>query len=244
MIQREGEVIHVVAEYLISLSDLLRSVAYRGGAEPLLHVDWTAQPDLVISDAKSIKVPTRNFPVEVKPSKMVDRTFITQRDDHMPDTLQMVVNVQRAWAAPNQPSATLEAAGDAFAQTVGYRLYTVTQMLSGGLEVERIYSTNVAVYPVGCRKPMLPNAHTQRVRGEMQPFLAKTPAEFAPLFPDHETITSLGLGSVMNLPVVFNGVLLGTVNLLDSEGAYHEQHVEQAMLIARQLVPALLVASG
>lgn len=161
----------------------------------------------------------------------------------MPDVLQIAMNVQRAWAAPSQPGATLEAAGEAFAQAVGHRLYTVTQMLSGGLEVERIYSTNVAIYPVGGRKPMLPNAHTQRVRSEMRPFLAKTPAEFVPLFPDHETITSLGLGSVINLPVVFNGLLLGTVNLLDREGAYHEQHVEQAMLIAQQIVPALLASS-
>ncbi|WP_201837336.1 GAF domain-containing protein [Microvirga zambiensis] len=161
-------------------------------------------------------------------------------DKQMSDILQVALGVQRAWAAPNQPGATLEAAGEAFAKTVGHRLYTVTQMLSGGLEVERIYSTNITIYPVGGRKPMLPNAHTQRVRAEMKPFLAKTPAEFAPLFPDHETITSLGLGSVMNLPVVFGGLLLGTVNLLDSEGAYQEQHVEQAMLIAQQIAPALL----
>ncbi|WP_438268112.1 GAF domain-containing protein [Microvirga flocculans] len=113
-------------------------------------------------------------------------------------------------------------------------------MLSGGREVERIYSTNIAIYPVGGRKPVLPNAYTQRVRTEMRPFLAKTPAEFAPLFPDHETITGLGLGCVMNLPVVFNGDVLGTVNLLDREGAYHEQHVERAMLIAQQIVPVLL----
>lgn len=158
----------------------------------------------------------------------------------MSDTLQIALGVQRAWALPGQPGATLEAAGEAFAEAVGYRLYTVTQMLSGGREVERIYSTNIAIYPVGGRKPVLPNAYTQRVRTEMRPFLAKTPAEFAPLFPDHETITGLGLGCVMNLPVVFNGDVLGTVNLLDREGAYHEQHVERAMLIAQQIVPVLL----
>jgi len=158
----------------------------------------------------------------------------------MLDVHQAVVSVQRAWAAGNQPGATLEAAGDAFAKTVGYRLYTVTQMLSGGREVERIYSTNADVYSVGGRKPILPNAYTQRICGEMKPFLARTPAEFAPLFPDHETIVSLGLGSVMNLPVLFDGAVLGTVNLLDREGAYDERHVEQAMLIAQQVLPVLL----
>lgn len=158
----------------------------------------------------------------------------------MTGTVQIAFDVQRAWSAPNQPDATIHAAGEAFAKAVGYRLYTVTRMLSGGLEVERIYSTNMDVYPVGGRKPVLPNAYTQRVRGDMQPFLAKTPAEFVPLFPDHETITGLGLGCVMNLPIVFSGAMLGTVNLLDREGVYDERHVEKAMLIARQILPALL----
>ena len=158
----------------------------------------------------------------------------------MADPIALAFEVQKAWASPGQPKALLEAAGQAFAAAVGHRLYTVTRMLAGGREVERIHSTNPEVYPVGGRKPVLPNAFSQRVRTEMKPFLAKTPAEFAPLFPDHATITGLGLGCVMNLPVVFGGAVLGTVNLLDREGAYDERHVEPAMTIARQLLPALL----
>lgn len=158
----------------------------------------------------------------------------------MKDIIQLAMNVQNSWEAPGQPAAILEAAGEAFEQAVGHRLYTVTRMLAGGREVERIHSTNQDVYPVGGRKPVLPNAFSQRVRGEMKPFLAKTPAGFTPLFPDHETITGLGLGCVMNLPIIFGEAVLGTVNLLDREGAYEERHVEMAMIIARQILPALL----
>ncbi|HEY8383433.1 MAG TPA: GAF domain-containing protein [Microvirga sp.] len=138
----------------------------------------------------------------------------------------------------------LEAAGRALMEAVGHRLYSVTVMLAGGREVERIHSTMPDVYPVGGRKPVLPNAYTERVRVEMKPFLAKTPAEFAPLFPDHETITGLGLGCVMNLPVIFAGSVLGTVNLLDREGAYDEHHVEPAMTIARQILPVLVMKNA
>lgn len=162
----------------------------------------------------------------------------------MTDAIRLALDVQHAWAAHNQPSAVLEAAGKAFSKAVGHRLYTVTRMLAGGREVERIHSTNTDVYPVGGRKPVLPNAYTQRVRGEMKPFLAMTPAGFSPLFPDHETITGLGLGCVMNLPIIFGGAVLGTVNLLDREGAYEEHHVEPAMLIARQILPVLLEQSA
>lgn len=157
---------------------------------------------------------------------------------------RMALAVQDAWASPQQPEAVLEAAGEALMEAVGHRLYSVTVMLAGGREVERIHSTMPDVYPVGGRKPVLPNAYTERVRVEMKPFLAKTPAEFAPLFPDHETITGLGLGCVMNLPIIFAGNVLGTVNLLDREGAYDERHVEPAMTIARQILPVLVMKNA
>ena len=156
------------------------------------------------------------------------------------DIARLALAVQEAWALPDQPGAVLEAAGRALAEAVGHRLYTVTCLLAGGREVERVHSTRPDVYPVGGRKPVLPNAYTERVRREKKPFLAKSPAGFAPLFPDHATITDMGLGSVMNLPLVFGGEVLGTVNLLDREGAYDERHVEPALTIARQIVPALL----
>ncbi|HZH12625.1 MAG TPA: GAF domain-containing protein [Microvirga sp.] len=162
----------------------------------------------------------------------------------MTDVVQLALSVQDAWASSNQPNAVLEAAGEAFSKAVGHRLYTVTRNLAGGREVERIYSTNPDVYPVGGRKPVLPNAFTQQVREKMKPFLAKTPAGFIPLFPDHETITGLGLGCVMNLPIIFGGTVLGTVNLLDREGAYDEPHVDVAMIIARQILPVLMEANS
>jgi transcriptional regulator with GAF, ATPase, and Fis domain len=158
----------------------------------------------------------------------------------MSSVSNLVLDIQQAWAAPKQPEAVLDAVGRALSQTVGYRLYTVTQMLKGGREVERIHSTNQDVYPVGGRKPVLPNAYSERVRTQMQPFLGRTVADFAPYFPDHETIAGLGLGSVINLPIVYAGAVLGTVNILDREYAYDTQHVEPAMTIARQLLPALL----
>lgn len=158
----------------------------------------------------------------------------------MIDVRDLALEVQAAWAAPAQPRALLEAAGQAFATVVGFGLYTVTRILSGGREVERIHSTNPAVYPVGGRKPVLANAFTDRINTARRPFLAVSPTGFAPLFPDHATITGLGLGAVMNLPVLFGDTVFGTVNLLDREGAYDEDDLEPAMIIARQILPALL----
>jgi len=43
-----------------------------------------------------------------------------------------------------------------------------------------------------------------------------------------------------NLPVLYDGRVLGTVNLLDREGAYGEHQLDGAMLLAQQLLPAFL----
>lgn len=46
---------------------------------------------------------------------------------------------------------------------------------------------------------------------------------------------------MINLPVAYDGRLLGTVNLLDAEGAYEERHVELVRPLAALLVPAFLL---
>ncbi|MEY4305239.1 MAG: hypothetical protein RIT52_1414, partial [Pseudomonadota bacterium] len=50
-----------------------------------------------------------------------------------------------------------------------------------------------------------------------QVFVANTTPEFAKYFFDHALITSLGLGSCINIPVVKGDRVLGTINLLAEE---------------------------
>ena len=47
--------------------------------------------------------------------------------------------------------------------------------------------------------------------------MANTTPEFARYFFDHALITSLGLGSCINVPVIDGDKVLGTVNLLAEE---------------------------
>lgn len=60
-VQREGEVIHLVAEHLIDLSELLRSVAQRSLTDLDMSGDRRGETHEYGSDKRSIKVPTRNF---------------------------------------------------------------------------------------------------------------------------------------------------------------------------------------
>jgi hypothetical protein len=66
----------------------------------------------------------------------------------------------------------------------------------------------------------VPNRWTRIVLDDKQPFLATHIDDVRDVFPDHERIEALGLGSVINLPVVVSGRFLGTVNLLHENGHY------------------------
>ncbi|UXN73313.1 GAF domain-containing protein [Devosia sp. A8/3-2] len=60
------------------------------------------------------------------------------------------------------------------------------------------------------------------------------------MFPDYPLIQSLGCESVVNMPVILGGELVGTLNMLDVAGYYTAERVE---LIRRYIaVPAKLAA--
>jgi hypothetical protein len=103
--------------------------------------------------------------------------------------------------------------------SVGHRLFTVSRILPGAKEVERIYTTNTQVYPVTGRKAVDVSDWSARMaRGEC--FVANRPQDFGAHFGDLDTIVSIGLGSVINVPVFDGPRQLGTLNLLDTTGAY------------------------
>ncbi|CAN1570283.1 hypothetical protein MCEMSEM23_03183 [Rhabdaerophilaceae bacterium] len=157
-----------------------------------------------------------------------------------PDLDRDLRALAQTWQEPSQPQATFLVAGEVLQRHIGFGLYTITHILPGGLEVERIFSTNPTAYAVGGRKPVLPSAFRDQVFGSMQPFLGRRPADFIPYFPDHAFIVSLGLGAVINVPLIFDGAGLASLNILDREGAYDDHHLAPAMAIARMIVPALL----
>ncbi len=152
---------------------------------------------------------------------------------------QELTAIAAAWAAPGQPQATFEAVGEALKRRIGYGLYTITHILRAD------WRWSDFIPPIGrlCRGWPQADRAECLPRSDVRPgppLPGKTAGRFRPYFPDHAFIVSLGLGSVINLPLAFDGVPLGSVNILDREGAYEERHVEPALAIARMVVPALL----
>lgn len=111
----------------------------------------------------------------------------------------------------------------------GCLLFTVTVQNAAGTLAARAYTSHPVDYPVSGTKPITRDAWYDHVIVGLNSFIANTPAEFEKLFFDHALITSLGLGSALNIPIIQSGSVLGTVNILaeaqhfspDKLGTYH-----------------------
>ena len=124
--------------------------------------------------------------------------------------------------------------------TVGAKLFTFMTVDMQAEVARRAYTSDPQNYPASGTKPIRYDAWFDIVHKQRQYFVANTIAEIAKVFPDYELINSLGCQSVVNMPVVLGGELVGTVNMLDVEGYYTPERVELIKEIIA--VPAKLAA--
>lgn len=144
-------------------------------------------------------------------------------------------------------SASLQEAaqkvGVLFSRFPGYKLFTLTVTHPGGSHVVRLFSSAEGAYGTSGTKPVeKEGGWYERVFVEQKPFLGRTIADVKDYFPDYEKIAEMGLGAVLNLPVVVLGEVIGTVNLLDADHAYSEEDAQRSFVLAQALVPLFLKA--
>lgn len=123
---------------------------------------------------------------------------------------------------------------------VGHKLFSCSAFRMDGPEsgvAARIYSNDTVNYPVSGLKDIVPNRWTEQVIVRRKTFVENSVAGFSDVFPDHQLIASLGLGSVVNLPVILRGDFIGTVNMLHDAGYYTKARLEN---LGRLLLPTLL----
>jgi hypothetical protein len=143
-------------------------------------------------------------------------------------------------AQSGQPEAMFEALDETVQDLVGHHLFTLL-FVDGG-DVARCYSSRPVEYPVAGRKPMGATPWGDLVLKQQKPFLGRDKAGIRWAFFDHELIESMGLGAVINIPVLYDGVTIGTMNVLDAEHAYEDKHVAPLLALAPLLIPAFLQA--
>jgi GAF domain-containing protein len=149
-----------------------------------------------------------------------------------------------ALRAPEQPSRICRALEEVSGEVIGHRLFTVMRLHSKQFEVERIYSNLPQAYPAGGRKTKKDTAWAAHVLDDMKVFRGSDAADIRSAFDDHATILRLGLGSVLNIPVVFEGRCLGTMNLLHQAGWYRAEDEGAGLSLAAFLIPVLLAGNS
>jgi GAF domain-containing protein len=139
-----------------------------------------------------------------------------------------------------QPAGICRAVEALSGEVIGHRLFTVMRYDAARSEVERVHTSLPAVYPVGGRKQKPESAWSNRLLRDRQVFRASGPDEISVAFDDHATILELGLGSILNVPIVFDGRCVGTMNLCHQAGWYMPEDEATGRLLAALLVPVLL----
>jgi GAF domain-containing protein len=156
------------------------------------------------------------------------------------DDLSALAQAQRAAVQPRAICAALETLS---AKVIGHRLFTVMRFDSARSEVQRIYSNMPAAYPPGGRKRKKETAWADHVLRDLKVFLGAGPDDIRSVFDDHEIILGLGLGSVLNVPVVYAGRCVGTMNLLHEAGWYRAEDEHTGVILAAFLIAPLLDAA-
>lgn len=153
----------------------------------------------------------------------------------------------QAIAAFDASIAEAKGADEAFAAlqalaqaTVGAKLFTYMTVDMAAEVARRAYTSDAASYPTSGTKPINYGPWFDIVHKDRQYFVANTIEDIAEVFADYELIDSLGCQSVVNMPVVIGGELVGTVNMLDVAGYYTPERVQAIRDVLA--VPAKLAA--
>lgn len=124
--------------------------------------------------------------------------------------------------------------------SLGHALCTVNRYDADAMRVVRLYSSNPQAYPPGGSKDKSGTPWGRHVLLEQRIFVGEGEAAIREFFNDHDAIRDLGLQSVINIPVVYGGECLGTVNFLMPRAQVSETDIDSARLAALLALPAFL----
>lgn len=134
----------------------------------------------------------------------------------------------RTLARTDDPQEAYAALAKLADEVIGVKLFTVMTHDPDTHEAGRVYSNMPDAYPVSGKKPANETDWSRQVIGEHRTFVANDIEAIAEVFYDHELIKSLGCESVINVPIIIGGRVLGTINCLHEAGHYTPERVAAA----------------
>ena len=145
--------------------------------------------------------------------------------------------IAQAYAAAD-PAAAFRAIDAHAHAALAHTLCTVNRYDAQAMQVVRLYSSNPEAYPPGGSKDKRDTAWGRHVLLERKLFVGEGEDAIREFFNDHDAIRRLGLRSVINVPVVYGEVCLGTVNFLMTRAAVSDADIQAAQLAGLLALPA------
>jgi len=130
-----------------------------------------------------------------------------------------------AGSAQPQPQAAFDALCALAQSVVGAKLFTIMTHDARKGVASRTYSNMPDAYPVSGTKPANETDWSRQVIQEKRTFVANDIEGIRAVFGDYELIQSLGCESVINVPILIDGIVAGTINCLDVAGHYTPERV-------------------
>lgn len=137
------------------------------------------------------------------------------------------------------PRAAMDAIGQATLDIVGPGLLTINAWHARTGEIERLWSSDPAAYPVGGKKRKGDTVWTRQllVRGEV--FVGEGDDALAAVFDDIATIRALRLNGVVNVPLCHGGKVIGTFNYLADIDAWTAHEITALRMLGQFAVGAV-----
>lgn len=141
-----------------------------------------------------------------------------------------------------QPDAAFVGLLELTQAVVGAKLFTI-MVYDGKLGVaERKFSNMPDYYPVSGTKPANTTDWSRQVIDSKMIFVANDIEAIAAVFDDYLLIQSLGCESVINVPIVVYGEVIGTINCLHEAGFYTTDKVAAAETLKMPGAACLLLS--
>lgn len=112
------------------------------------------------------------------------------------------------------------------------------------VELQRLWSSNPAVYPVAGRKRKTMTPWTRQLLCRCEVFVGEGDEALSNVFDDHAQIALLGLHAVINVPMVAAGRCVATFNVLGSRPQWQPHEIMLARLLAVLATPWVLQSAA
>ena len=119
----------------------------------------------------------------------------------------------------------------AFLEVIGHKLFTILKFDENSFTLERIFTNKPFDYPLFGIKNLQKSFWQRSVLKEGKIYIGYNSKDIKNSFPDYDIILKLGCESVMNIPIVQNEIIKGSVNILHKKNWYSKRHIQSAKLL-------------